>query len=78
VEIVVETEPPHDVAVYRIPAEVIEAGHDEYHRLMLKLAECKRSGEWPGAVDGEPDVSLPSWVYGADSDSDLGDLGLEA
>jgi hypothetical protein len=75
IEIVVENTPPYDVAVYRIPAEVIEQGRDEYRKLLLILAECESSGVWPGAVVGEQILTLPSWVYQADSD--LSELGLE-
>ena len=75
VEIVVESAAPHDVAVYIIPAEIIEQGRDEYRKLMVRLRECESSGKWPGATEGEQLLSLPSWVYHAEDD--LSDLGLE-
>lgn len=75
IEIVVESTPPHDVVVYIVPAEVIEAGRDEYRRLAALLAECETSGRWGGAADEEQILSLPSWVYQAEDD--IGDLGLE-
>lgn len=75
VEIVVESAPPHDVVVYVIPAEVIEAGREEYVRLGALLAECEASGKWGGSADEEQILSLPSWVYQAEDD--LSDLGLE-
>ena len=75
VEIVVESAPPHDVAVYIIPSEIIEQGRDEYRKLMVRLAECEAANSWPGATDGEQLLSLPSWVYHAEDD--ISDLGLE-
>jgi len=75
VEIVVENAPPHDVAVYVIGEDVLEAGRTEYRRLMDKLVECELSGQWPGAVDGQEALSLPSWVY--EAESDISELGLE-
>lgn len=75
VEVVVESAPPHDVAVYVIPSEIIEQGRDEYRKLMLRLRECESKNEWPGATDGEQLLSLPSWVYHAEDD--ISDLGLE-
>jgi hypothetical protein len=76
VEIVVEPFAPHDVVVYRVPAEVIEAGRDEYRRLLVLLRECAEKDSWPGVAAGEQILSLPSWVYHAEDD--ISDLGLEA
>lgn len=75
VEIVVESGEPHDVAVYVIGDEVLEAGRIEYRRLLDRLAECELSEKWPGAVEGQEALSLPSWVY--EAESDLAELGLE-
>lgn len=75
VEIVVENTAPHDVAVYRIPPEVIEQGRDEYRQLLVTLAACEESGIWPGAVTGEQVLSLPSWIF--TGEGDLAELGLE-
>lgn len=76
IEIVVESDAPHAVAVYRIPNDVIEQGRDEYTRLLEVLASCEESGEWPGPVPTEEDLTLPSWVY--ERDEDISDLGLVA
>lgn len=75
VEIVVENVEPHDVAVYVIGDEILEAGRVEYRRLMDRLVECELSGHWPGAVEGQEALSLPSWVY--EAESDIAELGLE-
>jgi hypothetical protein len=76
VEIVVESKPPHAVAVYNIPADIIDQGRDEYLEMLALLQECQRKNEWPGPVIEEQDLTLPSWVY--ESSDDLTDLGLEA
>jgi hypothetical protein len=76
IEVVVESEAPHAVAVYRIPNDVIEQGRDEYRRLLERLAECETSGQWPGPNPQEEDLTLPSWAYQREDD-DLTDLGLE-
>jgi hypothetical protein len=76
VEIVVEAKPPHAVAVYAIVDDVMEQGRDDYAQLLDRLAECEASGLWPGPVDGEQVLSLPSWAYPS-GDDDLADLGLE-
>lgn len=75
VEIVVEVEPPHAVAVYRIPDDVIEQGREEYWAAVKLLAECEATNTWPGPEPKEEFLSLPSWAYGTD-DADLDGLGL--
>jgi hypothetical protein len=76
VEIVVEAEPPHAVAVYRIPDDILDQGHEEYMELLDRLAECEGNDQWPGPCPEEQILTLPSWVYGRDED--ITDLGLEA
>jgi hypothetical protein len=76
IEIVVESEAPHAVAVYFIPQDIIDQGRDEYQNLMLRLAECESTGHFPGPQEHEEALSLPSWVYGETQD-DLSELGLE-
>jgi exodeoxyribonuclease VIII len=76
VEIVVESAPPHAVAVYVIPPDIIDQGRDEYQACLNRLAECEASGEWPGPVPQEEWLTLPSWAYQAEDD-DITDLGLE-
>jgi exodeoxyribonuclease VIII len=75
VEIVVESEAPHAVAVYRIPNDVIEQGREEYAKLLEDLANCEEADEWPGPQLAEEDLTLPSWAY--ERGEDISDLGLE-
>lgn len=76
IEIVVESSPPHAIAVYRITQDVLDQGRDEYVRLMDVLTECEVTGDWPGPVPQEEDLTLPTWAYDA-ADDDLSELGLE-
>jgi hypothetical protein len=73
--IAVENKPPYDSAVYFVPSDVLQQGHEDYLRLMEKIHECEEAGCWPGAVEGEAELSLPSYAYGQTSD-DLSDLEL--
>jgi hypothetical protein len=75
VEIVVESEAPHAVAVYKIPDDIIEQGREEYWEAVKRLAECEVTLEWPGPEPTEEFLSLPTWVYGTDDD-DINELGL--
>ena len=76
VEIVVESAAPHAVAVYRIPDDIIEQGRDEYTRLLEQLAICERANDWPGPQPVEDYLTLPSWVYGTETDDELSELEL--
>lgn len=76
IEIVVESEAPHAVAVYVIPSDIIDEGRDRYQSLMLRLAECESTGHFQGPQEVEEPLSLPSWYYGEQAD-DLAELGLE-
>lgn len=75
VEIVVESDAPHAVAVYEIPFDIMEQGREEYQDLLVQLAECETKNEWPGPITEEQILTLPSWVY--QTQDDLSDLGLE-
>jgi hypothetical protein len=61
VEIVVESAAPYAVAVYVIPDEVLTEGFDEYTDLLARLDECEKLDRWPGPVQGEQILILPSW-----------------
>lgn len=76
VEIVVESAAPHAVAVYRIPDDIIEQGRDEYTRLLEQLKQCEKADEWPGPQPLEDYLTLPSWVYGTETDDELSELEL--
>lgn len=74
--IVVESAPPHAVAVYHITEDILAQGREDYLALLSILEECERTDTWPGPVDGEEDLTLPTWAY-TQSPDDLADLGLE-
>jgi hypothetical protein len=75
VEIVVESDAPHAVAVYSIPNDILLQGRDDYELLLAKLNECEATGEFPGPNEVEEPLTLPTWIY--QQTDDLGDLGLE-
>lgn len=75
VEIVVEPEAPHDVAVYAIEDDILDIGRDEYQGWLNRLAACETYNEWLGAVPKEVPLELPAWAYR--QDDDVSDLGLE-
>jgi len=77
IEIVVESAPPHAVAVYAISDDVIAQGRDDYRDLLKLLDQCELTGAWPGPQPSVEFLTLPSWAY-PDQDDDISSLGLEA
>lgn len=75
IEIVVEVEAPHAVAVYNIPSDIIEQGREDYWELAKQLVDCEVRARWPGPVPAEEDLTLPTWAY--KQADDIGDLGLD-
>jgi len=75
IEVVVETDAPHAVAVYIIPEDIIDYGREEYQTLLRLLAQCEQSGEWPGPCLKEEYLTLPSWCF--PQEDDIAELGLE-
>lgn len=73
VTIAVESKPPHEIAVYRIPTDVIRLGQQTVFKWMEMLAECEKTNKWPGAVEGEQELALPAWAS-PDGDFDFDDL----
>lgn len=51
--IAVEKEPPHGMGRYRVHELGIEWGRKSYKAALSVIAECEKSGVWPGYADGE-------------------------
>jgi len=75
IEIVVESKPPHAVAPFEIPTEIIDQGRDEYDKLLVLLDRCEKTNTWPGPVPMQEQLTFPTWAY--PSNDDLAELGLE-
>lgn len=59
--ICVEKTPPYCVAVYAVTPVMFAAGARAADRNLYRLAECRRSGCWPGYSDEIQPIDLPSW-----------------
>lgn len=68
--IAVESQPPHDVAIYDCGLWLVP-GRALYRRLLDRLAECRRADKWPGMVPEPMVLDLPAWAYGDDGGDDL-------
>lgn len=62
--IAVEPEPPHDVAIYQLSFDDMQAGRNLVVSLMRRYQECMASDYWPGAVPSLTQLQLPSWAPG--------------
>lgn len=59
---VVESEPPHDVAVYRMDDRVIELFDERLPELLRTWHDCYRLNEWPGLPPEITTVGVPIWM----------------
>lgn len=61
----IESDPPHDVAVYRVPRMAIEIGRKRARDIARRYRQCEAVGRFPGVQEGVKELVLPEW-YGAD------------
>ncbi len=62
--IAVENAAPFDVAVYLLTDDVIIPAQETVGELLVKVAECRASGHWPGRNAGIVPLDLPQWALG--------------
>lgn len=61
--VAVEIQPPYDVLVLRFDEDDLAVGRRVYRRCLDRLAECRRTGTWPGVGGGSVRrVVLPPWA----------------
>lgn len=60
--IAVENKAPFDVAVFRYDEDVMYTADCEVGELLGRVAQCRRSNEWPGQYPGETSLYLPAWA----------------
>ena len=62
--IAVEKTPPHEVAVFILQPEQLDAAAEEVAALLLRLSECMDTASWPGRYSEEVPLQLPTYVDG--------------
>ena len=61
--VAVENEAPYDVGVYRVSADMLEAGRRHYMAALEKYVRAVRSGVWPGTPSEViATLELPKWM----------------
>ena len=60
----VESDAPHNVALYRADPEMMEVGRKKCRAGLMLMKWCQESGQWPGYQPGgeEELISLPVWA----------------
>ena len=64
--IVVESSPPHIVAVYELDHDSVEAGYCQLRKAFRRYAECRRANTWPAFGEYIETVRLPAWALTED------------
>ena len=62
--VAVEKEAPHDVAVFELGFEDMQAGEDEVAELLRAVRFCTDKGQWPGMYEQEQMLQLPAYIHG--------------
>lgn len=57
-----EKEPPYAVRWYYAEYDVLQAGREEYRRLLRQYAECRATDVWPGYEEIIVPLYLPAWA----------------
>lgn len=60
--IAVETEAPYPVTVFEVLRADVDAGWGRCCTYLDRLAECQRTGLWPGYAQGRVTLELPAWA----------------
>lgn len=68
--IAVESEPPHDVAVYELNEDVLWAGEVKVRQALETVRACRKAHKWPGRYPNEIGLMLPSWDFPTDDETD--------
>lgn len=69
--IAVESEPPHDVAVYVLDDDSLWAGEELVKSLLRRVKDCRETGQWPGMYPTLQTLTLPAWAFPDDGTKKL-------
>lgn len=60
--IVVEKEAPFAVNCFNLEQKDIRLGREQNERDLKLIAECEKTGEWPGYTTGLKTIGIPEWA----------------
>lgn len=61
--IVVEPEPPYALKIYELDPDAAAEGEAIRAKAMLTVAECMKTGVWPGYPEEPEQISFKTWDY---------------
>jgi len=61
--LVIEKNPPHQIATYALQEAAVELGRSEYTKLLGLYKNCKLTNVWPGYPTRIVEIGLPSWAW---------------
>lgn len=59
--VAIEKRPPYAIGIYTLNEDALQRGEQHVRANMQTLAECMKSGEWPGYDPGIQTLELPPW-----------------
>lgn len=62
--VAVEKDPPHEVSVFDVPREALDAAAEEVCGLLRMVQGCRQTNTWPGRYLEEQQLQLPAYIYG--------------
>ncbi len=72
----IERDAPHDVTVTTLDEDSLYLGDEEVTELLRRVAQCRETGQWPGRYQQEQLLSLPTWRFEDDDETDATGLDL--
>jgi hypothetical protein len=60
--VAVEVDAPHDIGVFVVDEESLRVADDKITRLLSKVAECRKTGVWPGRYQKAQPLTMPEWA----------------
>ena len=63
--LMIEQKPPHDLALYILSPLAMAQAEKERRQALTIIAECTRTGIWPGRYQTPMPIDLPLWRYEA-------------
>lgn len=74
--IAVESEPPHDCALWWLDEDTMYRGEQLIAWLLKRLVECRAADKWEGAHPKSGTIGLPGWYWQPNEDKKAGNAWL--
>ncbi len=72
----VESEPPHDVAIFDLNEDALWAGEVKVREALSRVATCRKQKCWPGRYPQAVELMLPGYAFPSDDETDAAIRGL--